>query len=236
MPCENQSCCSTTGSRARPDRTALQATTLRTKVTSVVHSAIQRALSSVASLSPRRTQDQQRADQRQDQQAGEDPRAGHQRIPPNRYQVANARDADQHREGVVVDVAGLQPHDVARHVEHARGDAVGAEPVDDRAVAALPEQPADAERRPHEQEVVELVEVPLVEQEAVEQPDWRRPAPAARRGRRCTCNRRRRSRPSIISVGRNDTSARDMLHVLEDLVVRRRRTARASRSPRSRRR
>ena len=33
-------------------------------------------------------EDQQRADQRQDQQAGKDPRAGHQRIPPNRYQVA----------------------------------------------------------------------------------------------------------------------------------------------------
>ena len=63
------------------------------------------------------------------------------------------------------------------------------------------------ERRPHEQEVVELVEVPLVEQEAVE----RRIGVGQRlrrgRGRRCTCNRRRARPISIISVGSNDTSA-----------------------------
>src|ERR1700722_3922322 len=33
--------------------------------------------------------------------------------------------ADQHGKSVMIEVAGLQPHDVARHVEHARRDAVG---------------------------------------------------------------------------------------------------------------
>ena len=86
--------------------------------------------------------DEQRADERQEGGEGEDR--------PARPSVASRREhepgderrnADQHREGVVVDVAGLQPHHVAGDVEHAGRDAVGTEAVDDRAVAALPEQP-----------------------------------------------------------------------------------------------
>ena len=86
------------------------------------------------------------------------------------------RDTDQHHEGVVVDVAGLQADDVARDVEDARRDAVRPEAVDDEAVAALPEQLAEPDRRADEEDVVDLVEVPLVEQELVEQPAGRAPA------------------------------------------------------------
>src|SRR5436189_176164 len=62
------------------------------------------------------------------------------------------------------------PSDQRAPLDHPRR-AVGPEPVDDALVAALPEQPAEPERRPHEQEVVELVEVPLVEHEPVHRPD-----------------------------------------------------------------
>ena len=97
------------------------------------------------------------------------PKAEHQRDSPEQKPGDERRDADQHGEGVVIDVAGLQPHDVARHVDDARRDAVRPEAVDDAAVAALPEQPAEPEGRAHEDEVVELVEIPFVEQEAVEE-------------------------------------------------------------------
>ena len=54
--------------------------------------------------------------------------------------------AEQHREGVVIDIAGLQPDRAARRIQHAGGDAVGPKPVDDRAVADLPQEAADARR------------------------------------------------------------------------------------------
>ena len=88
--------------------------------------------------------------------------------PLNRYQVVSAAAPSKHRESVVIDVARLQAHGAAGDVENARRDAVRPKPVDDRAVAALPERAADGEGRTDEQEVIELVEVPLVEQEAVE--------------------------------------------------------------------
>src|SRR5579862_7837098 len=53
------------------------------------------------------------------------------------------RDPDQHGEGVVVHVAGLQAHHAAGDVEHPGGDAVGAEAVDQPAVAALPQEAAE---------------------------------------------------------------------------------------------
>src|SRR3569833_1574944 len=64
--------------------------------------------------------------------------------------------ADEHGEGVVIEVSGLEPHDVARDVEHARGHAVRAEAVDQPAIAALPVRVAVPLRRTHENEVVEF--------------------------------------------------------------------------------
>ena len=75
------------------------------------------------------------------------------------------RHADHHGEGVVIEVAGLQTHDAAGHVAHRRGHAIGPEAVDDEAVALLPQEAAEPHGRTHEDEVIELVEVPLVEQE-----------------------------------------------------------------------
>src|SRR5512144_141852 len=76
--------------------------------------------------------------------------------------------ADQHGEGVVKDVAGLQPHCAAGDPQGGGGDAVGPDPVDQRLVAALPEAAPENERRPHEESVVKLVEVPLVQQELID--------------------------------------------------------------------
>src|SRR4051812_24772182 len=76
--------------------------------------------------------------------------------------------ADQHHEGVVVEIARLEAHQHARHVLGARGDVVGAEPVDGGAIALLPEEAADPERRLDDGRVVELVEVPLVVEERVQ--------------------------------------------------------------------
>jgi len=75
----------------------------------------------------------------------------------------------QHGEGIVIEVAGLQADDALGDVQHPRRHTVRAEAVDDEAVAALPEQAAEPDRRPHDEKVVDLVEVPLVEQEAVQQ-------------------------------------------------------------------
>ena len=81
--------------------------------------------------------------------------------------VMKAAAPDQHGEGIVVEIAGLQPHHVAGHVEHACRDAIRTKAVDEPAVAALPEQTAEPLGRPDEDQVVKLVEIPLVEQEAI---------------------------------------------------------------------
>src|SRR5690242_15401505 len=78
------------------------------------------------------------------------------------------RSADQHGERVVVEIARLQSHHVAGDVDDARRDAVRPEAVDQPAVAAAPQQAGEPQHRPHDEEIVDLVEVPLVEQEAVD--------------------------------------------------------------------
>src|SRR3984957_8719535 len=90
------------------------------------------------------------------------------RDPPEQIPGRQRGSAKQHREGVMVDVAGLQAHRVPGDIKNASRYAVWPESVDDRAVSALPEQATDSESRTDEQEVIEFVEVPLVEQEAIE--------------------------------------------------------------------
>src|ERR1700756_1920990 len=138
------------------------------KVTSVVHSAIQRELRLAASSSPRLIQ------------TTSAPNSGRKVTTDRMGQVTislashehepgdQAGDADQHREGVVIEVAGLDLDDVAGDVEHPRRHAIGAEAVDDGAIALFPELIADPFRRPHEDQLVQLVEVPFVEQELVQ--------------------------------------------------------------------
>src|SRR5690242_10529442 len=77
-------------------------------------------------------------------------------------------DADQHGKGVVVEVPGLQADDAIGHVDHPSRDAVRAETVDQPTVALLPQEASEPLRRADEEDVIELVEIPLVEQEPVE--------------------------------------------------------------------
>src|SRR3984893_8565220 len=120
------------------------------KVTSVVHSAIQRELRRAASSSPRLIQ------------TTSAPNSGRKVTTDRMGQVTislashehepgdQACDADQHREGVVVEIAGLDLDDVAGDAAHPRRPAVGAEAVDDGAIALLPELVADPLGGPHE--------------------------------------------------------------------------------------
>src|SRR3546814_9900720 len=68
----------------------------------------------------------------------------------------------------MVDIARLQRRGAACQPHHGRGKAVGPEAVDDLAVTLLPQHAAEPHRRADEDEVVDLVEVPLVEQELVQ--------------------------------------------------------------------
>src|SRR5215468_2548887 len=140
-----------------------------TKVISVVHIATQRALRAMEGSSPR-------IDMMKSA-----PSSGRNTVTERMGQLAisvsparkhepsyESRDADQHGKRIVIHVARLQAHDVAGHVQHPRRHAVGAEAVDQPAVASLPQEPADPQSRPYDDEVVDFVEVPLVEQEAVQ--------------------------------------------------------------------
>src|SRR6185369_16933991 len=74
---------------------------------------------------------------------------------------------DEHDQRIAIEISRLDPLRDARALRHHPGGAVGAEPVDDADIALLPQHPAEPEGRADEEEVVELVEVPLVEDELV---------------------------------------------------------------------
>src|SRR5262245_30062756 len=138
------------------------------KVISVVQSAIQRALRFSASPSLRipmmnsaPTSGRKVVTERMGQLISTCPSAEHE--PGD-----ECGNAYQHGKGIMVEIAGLQPHHAAGHVEHARGDAVRPKAVDQPAVAVFPQRAGQPQGRANDQEVVDLVEVPLVEQEFVE--------------------------------------------------------------------
>src|SRR5229473_1867333 len=139
------------------------------KVISVVHIATQRALRATEGSSPRIAM------------MNSAPSSGRNTVterigqltisvsPARKHEPGDeSRNADQHGERIVIHVAGLQAHNVARDVKDPRRDAVGTEAVDQPAVAALPQQATKPQRRTYDDDVVDLVEVPLVEEEPVE--------------------------------------------------------------------
>src|SRR3546814_11715162 len=78
------------------------------------------------------------------------------------YWSANGCSSDlQHHQRIGIDIAGLEPPGRDAAASHHGGHAVGAEAVDRADVALLPEEPADRERRKHEQHVVKHVEIPF---------------------------------------------------------------------------
>src|SRR6266404_1133796 len=80
---------------------------------------------------------------------------------------------DHHREGIVIEVAGLQSARLARQVAGHRGNPVRTEPVDDRTVAGFPQPIAEHKRCSHEDPIIQLVEVPFVQQEQVKRAELR---------------------------------------------------------------
>src|SRR5262245_45511740 len=99
------------------------------KVAAVVHSAIRRMLRRALSLSSRIGR------------INSTPTSGRKvtsermchsvmvsKLAPEHHPGDEGRDPDQHGKGVVVEVAGLQPHDAVGDVDDARRDAVRAQP------------------------------------------------------------------------------------------------------------
>src|SRR5882724_3889219 len=140
-----------------------------TKVTSEVTSAALLQLRSTASLGPFTTRQNSAPTKGRNFTSDRIGQLDIATLPRRQHEVGHeAGDADQHREGIVIEVAALETHQHARHVLGARGDIIGTQPVDGRFVTLLPEHAADRERGLHEQHVVKLVEVPLVEEEGVD--------------------------------------------------------------------
>src|SRR6266851_8201185 len=170
----SQSACSTNWNSAVAGSKPAQMKSDSTKVTSEVHSAIQRALR-VATASSRRGSKTMSATPTSGRKvvrlrmgkllvmAGRPSPDGLEEVPRH-----HDDGADQYGEGVVIEIAGLQPAGAYREIDRARRDAVGTDAVDHRAVALLPQAAAEHEGRAHEQPIVELVEIPFVEEEQIE--------------------------------------------------------------------
>src|SRR5229473_368076 len=147
------------------------------KVINVVHIATQRALRATEGSSPRiammnsaPSSGRNTVTERIGQLAmSVSPAAKHEPALAAKHEPGDeSRNADQHGERIMIHIAGLQAHDVAGDVKDPRRDAVGTEAVDQPAVAALPQQATKPQRRTYDDGVVDLVEVPLVEEEPVE--------------------------------------------------------------------
>src|SRR5215467_3155788 len=110
-----------------------------TNVIRVVHSATQRALRAMEASSPRiammnnaPSNGRNVVTERMGQLAISAP-------PIGKHEPGDKdRDADQHGKRVVVHVASLQAHDVARHDQYRRREAVGPKAVNQPTVAAFP--------------------------------------------------------------------------------------------------
>ena len=96
-------------------------------MTIVVVSAAQRALFLRRFVVAAQRQDEGDADERQKDEPGENAEAEHQCRLPDEIIGDERRDADQHGEGIMIEIAALQPHDAIGDVDDARGDAVRAE-------------------------------------------------------------------------------------------------------------
>ena len=82
--------------------------------------------------------------------------------------------SDEHREGIMEEVPGLRPPGQAREPgDDAHRQSVD-RTIDDPAVTEFPEAASQPFRRPHENELVEFVEIPLVQEESIK-PGLERP-------------------------------------------------------------
>src|SRR5690554_5715355 len=77
-------------------------------------------------------------------------------------------DADHHGKGIVIEISALQPDGALRKIARDVRYAVRSQAVNDGAISRLPETAANEDGRPHEEDIVEFVEVPLVVGEEIE--------------------------------------------------------------------
>src|SRR5215831_16049571 len=139
-----------------------------TRSISVTHNATQRALRLTAASSPGSTM------------MNSAPSSGRnvmtESIGQLAMSVASAREhepgderrrSDHHREGVMVEVAGLQAHHIAGDVDHARRHAIWPEAVSQLVVNAAAHHAEHAPRRRRDLEDTDLVRVTLVDPERV---------------------------------------------------------------------
>src|SRR3546814_2487938 len=80
-----------------------------------------------------------------------------------------------------INITRLQPDREPGPPLDERCGAIGAEAVDGPLIPALPEEAAGREGGLHEQDVKELVEIPFIEQEFIQQPELRDEASRQRR-------------------------------------------------------
>ena len=89
---------------------------------------------------------------------------------PHHHPDQQAHDAKNHGKGVVEQIARLHAgRRAGQPWDNTHGDAVDGA-VDNLAVTLFPEHVAQPERRANEDKVVDLVEIPLVEQELIKHP------------------------------------------------------------------
>src|SRR5262245_51843079 len=141
MPPVSHVVCSTNWNSAVEPSKSAHSTRERTSTINVVTNATSRAKSSARSH-PGAEQNEKRAYGGQEGDDREDGPGHRSRSLTGwtvekepRHQPAYAK---QHDEGVVIDVARLQPDRAPRRVEHARGNPIRPEPVDDADIALLP--------------------------------------------------------------------------------------------------
>src|SRR5579862_3429942 len=175
LNCGSQAACSTNWNSAELESKLAQIMSAKTRSMSEVQSAIQRALRATSSASPRRIM------------IAATPTSGRKvtRVRSGQFCIASPdleqeipgeerHHADQHREGIVVEVTRLEAARQDRETTRRLGKTIGAEPVDYRAIALLPEAAPERESGAHEDEIVKLVEVPLVEEEEIKRPEGAR--------------------------------------------------------------
>src|SRR5579875_3928615 len=169
--CGSHSACSTNWKSEVEGSKRTQMTSDKARSTSDVQSAIQRALRATSASAPRRIMMQST------------PKVGRKvtRLSSGQLSIALTSadleqeiprhqhdDADQHREGIVIEVTGLEAARADGKAPRCRRKAVRAEAVDGRAIAFLPEAIADCHCGAHDEEIVDFVEIPFVEEQKID--------------------------------------------------------------------
>src|SRR6202521_2756006 len=146
------------------------------KSNSDVHSAMLRALRATTASSPRAIRIKAAPTNGKkvtSERSGQWITAAFLRSPREQVPGHDRDEPDHHREGIVIEVAGLQSARLPRQAAGHRGNPVRTEPVDDGTVAGFPQPFAEHKSSSHERPIIQLVEVPFVQQEEVKRAELR---------------------------------------------------------------